>query len=138
MAVSVAAAVRLSGLDGNPKERLVTSHAAEIAQESALFQPVTTSLGEDDTNEDDFYRWRPGYHLMPNHNWANDPCGPGYCSATGYYFMSFQWNPYGWEWGNMSWGHAVSRDLVSWHVSKKPSIEPSQTEDPCGVFTGCT
>lgn len=88
---------------------------------------------------EDFYRWRPTYHLMPHRNWANDPCGPCYNSADGgYYHMAFQWNPSGWIWGNMSWGHALSRDLVHWQVSSKPSIQPSGNEDPCGVFTGCT
>ncbi|KAB5518930.1 glycoside hydrolase family 32 protein [Coniochaeta sp. 2T2.1] len=83
---------------------------------------------------DAFQKWRPGFHLMPASNWANDPCGPGYIG--GRFYTSFQWNPHGWEWGNMSWGHALSEDLVHWHVSKRPSMEPS-AEDPCGVFTGC-
>lgn len=90
--------------------------------------------------EDEFYnKWRPRYHLMPYRSWINDPCGPCYSSLDGgYYHMSFQWNPHGWEWGNMSWGHAISRDQVHWEVSARPSIDPSGDGDSCGVFTGCT
>ncbi|UKZ54414.1 hypothetical protein TrVGV298_008222 [Trichoderma virens] len=88
---------------------------------------------------EDFSRWRPTYHLMPRQNWANDPCGPCYIDSDGgYYHIAFQWNPYSWDWGNMSWGHALSRDLVHWQVSSQPSIQPSVEDDPCGVFTGCT
>src|SRR6187402_3920076 len=83
-----------------------------------------------------YHRWRPGFHVMPKHNWANDPCGPGY--SCGYYYLSFQWNPKGWVWDNMSWGHAISRDMVHWQVMPQPSMQPSGDEDPGGVFTGCT
>lgn len=85
-----------------------------------------------------FHRWRPQFHLMPARNWANDPCGPGYSPSGRCYHLSFQWNPLHWEWGNMSWGHATSRDLVHWTVSPEPSIKPSALQDSCGVFTGCT
>lgn len=85
-----------------------------------------------------FNRWRPKYHLMPPRYWVNDPCGPGYSPSGRCYQMSFQWNPFGCEWGNMSWGHATSQDQVHWVVSREPSMQPSENEDPCGVFTGCT
>lgn len=75
---------------------------------------------------------------MPPRYWVNDPCGPGYSPSGRCYQMSFQWNPFGCEWGNMSWGHATSQDQVHWVVSREPSMKPSETEDPCGVFTGCT
>jgi beta-fructofuranosidase len=75
---------------------------------------------------------------MPPRYWVNDPCGPGYSPSGRCYQMSFQWNPFGCEWGNMSWGHATSQDQVHWVVSREPSMQPSGIEDPCGVFTGCT
>ena len=97
---------------------------------------IQTSAGAfpmKETNE--YYRWRPGFHVAPRMSWVNDPCAPGY--SSGLYHLSFQWNPENWEWGNISWGYAYSRDLVHWKVSSKPSIRPSGDQDPCGVFTGC-
>lgn len=73
---------------------------------------------------------------MPPHGWMNDPCAPGYDSASSLYHVNFQWNPYGHVWGNMSWGSATSPDMINWTISKTPSMEPTAEQDQCGVFTG--
>lgn len=75
-------------------------------------------------------QYRPQIHYTPAKNWINDPNGLVY--ADGVYHMFYQYNPYGNDWGNMSWGHAVSTDLLHWE--EKPV---ALTADRLGaIFSG--
>ena len=73
--------------------------------------------------------FRPRWHFAPSRNWMNDPNGLVF--FDGEYHLFFQQNPYGCDWGNIGWGHAVSRDLLSW-----TELEPALTADEFMAFSG--
>ena len=61
---------------------------------------------------------RPLYHHTPAYGWMNDPNGMFY--KDGVWHLCFQHNPYGSVWGNLSWGHSTSTDLVHWKYEGDP------------------
>jgi fructan beta-fructosidase len=93
-----------------------------------------------DTTPLEVYRQAPGYyrelhrpqfHFSPEINWTNDP--NGLVHFDGEYHLFYQYNPLGNSWGHMSWGHAVSKDLVHWEHLPISLAE----EDGIMIFSGC-
>ncbi|MFK0001709.1 glycoside hydrolase family 32 protein [Paenarthrobacter sp. NPDC090522] len=75
--------------------------------------------------------WRPAAHLTAEKNWLNDPNGLVYANGT--YHAFYQHNPRANSWGNMSWGHSTSKDLVHWE-QQPVAMEASEDEE---IFSGC-
>jgi beta-fructofuranosidase len=77
---------------------------------------------------------RPEYHLMPPHNWMNDPNGPIWWK--GKYHLFYQLNPHASVWGDMHWGHAVSTDMVHWRHQPVALAPTPGGHDSEGCFSG--
>ena len=76
-------------------------------------------------------KFRPAYHHSPAYGWMNDPNGLFY--KDGVWHLYYQWNPYGSQWENMTWGHSTSTDGLHW------TPQPTAIEaDALGaIFSGC-
>lgn len=92
--------------------KTLTVWANKVAAESQALEGIR--LADEDVPKEGLYQeaLRPQLHFSPRRGWNNDPNGLVY--FKGEYHLFFQHNPYGVNWGNMHWGHAVSRDLVHW------------------------
>jgi len=77
--------------------------------------------------------FRLHYHFMPPAHWMNDPNGLVY--YQGYYHVFYQHNPFGPRWGSMHWGHARTKDFITWeHLPL--ALAPSEPYDAGGCFSG--
>ena len=81
-----------------------------MPESSLCWEKMSLSDTFDMTNREKF---RPVYHHTPAYGWMNDPNGMFY--KDGVYHLYFQHNPYGSTWGNMTWGHSTTTDLVNWN-----------------------
>ncbi|KAF1843775.1 glycoside hydrolase family 32 protein [Cucurbitaria berberidis CBS 394.84] len=81
---------------------------------STLPAILSTDIIEGLGNNSLFTRWRPTYHFTSPAGWMNDPCAMLYDPTTDTYHLHYQWHPNHVNWGNISWGHATSKDLITW------------------------
>ena len=96
--------------------------------DDVCWSDMTTAPVFDSSNKEKKYRSL--YHFAPAYGWMNDPNGMVY--KDGEWHLFFQYNPYGSFWGNMTWGHAVTRDLVHWEQLPN-AITPDALGD---IFSG--
>ncbi|KAE8748783.1 hypothetical protein FOCC_FOCC004586 [Frankliniella occidentalis] len=89
-----------------PPEAKAAAAAAALAEEAA----TTPAADEEECLTAPFPR--PLVHFTPKTNWINDPNGLLY--AGGEWHLFYQFSPLSPLPRNISWGHAVSRDLVRW------------------------
>ena len=80
-------------------------------KEFACWKEIKFSDTFDTTNREKF---RPAYHHTPLYGWMNDPNGMFY--KDGVWHLYYQYNPYGSQWENMTWGHSTSKDLIHWET----------------------
>jgi len=92
---------------------------------SQINQHIETNVSFDE-------QYRPQFHYTPKINWMNDPNGLVYFDGT--YHLFHQYNPFGNQWGYMSWNHATSSDLVRWE--HQPVAIPYGKEEEEGIFSG--
>ena len=106
---------------------VLASRAKGIGQTGSAAQVARATLAVDPL--------RPQFHLLPPRGWMNDPNGP--IVWNGKVHLFYQVNPTGGaDWGEISWGHAVSSDMVRWkHLPIVLRPAPGFA-DSYGVFSG--
>ena len=92
--------------------------------------PLVESLGKENAAADPH---RQQFHLQPPVGWLNDP--NGLCVYGGQYHAFYQYGPFDVTGGVKHWGHAVSRDLLSWE-QLPVMLYPDEPFDCHGAYSG--
>ncbi|MDE3163964.1 MAG: glycoside hydrolase family 32 protein, partial [Acidobacteriota bacterium] len=106
---------------------LLASAAASTSLRSAQATPPDSPTPANDP-------LRPEFHLMPQHNWMNDPNGPIFWKGN--YHLFYQLNPHAAVWGDMHWGHAISTDMIHWRHEPIALAPTPGGPDSEGCFSG--
>lgn len=120
--ITTRTATTLTTTVSTSKSTTVTTTSVATTSTSITLPPAPTGP----------YDFRPVYHFCPPQNWMNEPNGLIKIGPTWHLF--YQHNPTGNFWGNLSWGHATSTNLVTW--DHKPVAISSA--DGIQAFTGTT
>ncbi|XP_068634796.1 beta-fructofuranosidase, soluble isoenzyme I-like isoform X2 [Aristolochia californica] len=93
-------------------------------------RPFLGAVKQYDWTNDMLLWQRTAYHFQPEKNWMNGPL-----FYKEWYHLFYQYNPDSAVWGNITWGHAVSRDMVHWYHLPLAMIA-DRWYDINGVWTG--
>ncbi|KAF5790443.1 putative sucrose:sucrose fructosyltransferase [Helianthus annuus] len=91
---------------------------------------VITANSTSPTVEDSVKWQQPAYHFRPHKNFISAPL-----YYKGWYHLFYQYNPDSVVWGNVTWAHAVSKNLVNWFILPLAMV-PDHWYDINGVMSG--